>query len=336
MSVDVSGVLERAASLGADLPSCQVVSGPLEWHLDPGHLLISDPNALNASSDGPLDLDSLARNNAQVLLNRVFSLPIVRVEEVTCAELPAPATPLPREKPIPKPKPLTKWEKFAKEKGIVQKKKTSMMWDDVVKDWIPRFGYKKAVAEQTKNWMMPYKGNAPDDEDPFDKAIESKRERVAKNELQRLRNVARNKNVKIPKVGVTPMVEKQTGKNPNDLKKAAELAKKSTASLGKFQPNLPGSLEKNIKPPKGKKRKFDPLVSDTEKDKNMKILEQITSKAPKLDLKKAVGREMFHQDQDRETSKRQTSGKKGKGRFNKKSGERAKKGKASGRGGKRR
>lgn len=32
-----------------------------------------------------------------------------------------------------------------------------MVWDDVVKDWIPRFGYKKAVAEQTKNWMMPYK-----------------------------------------------------------------------------------------------------------------------------------------------------------------------------------
>jgi hypothetical protein len=32
-----------------------------------------------------------------------------------------------------------------------------MVWDDVVKNWVPRFGYKKVKVEQEKNWMMHYK-----------------------------------------------------------------------------------------------------------------------------------------------------------------------------------
>jgi len=98
---------------------------------------------------------------------------------------------LPRAKPIPKPRPPTKWEQYAKEKGIVKKKKTNLVWDDAVRQWVPRYGYKKAKVEETKNWMMEYKGNADDKEDPFEVAREAKRERVAKNELQRLRNIAR-------------------------------------------------------------------------------------------------------------------------------------------------
>ena len=101
-----------------------------------------------------------------------------------------------REKPVPKPKPLTKWEKYAKEKGIQKQKKSKLVWDDVVKEWVPRFGYKKAQAEVEKNWVMEYKEGS--NQDPREKAIEEKRERVAKNELQRLRNIARTKkNVKV-------------------------------------------------------------------------------------------------------------------------------------------
>lgn len=39
---------------------------------------------------------------------------------------------LPREKPAPVPKPLTKWERFAKEKGIQKKKKPRTTWDDTL------------------------------------------------------------------------------------------------------------------------------------------------------------------------------------------------------------
>lgn len=39
---------------------------------------------------------------------------------------------LPRSRAIPKPKPLTKWQEFAKAKGISPKKKnkTKVKWDD--------------------------------------------------------------------------------------------------------------------------------------------------------------------------------------------------------------
>jgi len=63
-----------------------------------------------------------------------------------------------------------------------------------------RYGYKKAKAEEAKTWMMEYKGTAANDDDPFEQAREEKRERVAKNELQRLRNIARAKKVRRDKL----------------------------------------------------------------------------------------------------------------------------------------
>merc|ERR1712203_924756 len=104
------------------------------------------------------------------------------------------------------PKVMTKWEKYAKEKGIDKKKKKDrLVWDDVVQKWIPQFGYKKAQAEADKNWAIPVKHNADPDENPYEKLAEDKREKVAKNELQRLRNLARTKNITVPSVGVAPV-----------------------------------------------------------------------------------------------------------------------------------
>lgn len=40
---------------------------------------------------------------------------------------------IPREKKVPPPKQLTKWEQYAKEKGITKKKKEKKVWDDVLK-----------------------------------------------------------------------------------------------------------------------------------------------------------------------------------------------------------
>lgn len=73
--------------------------------------------------------------------------------------LPPPEQKLPRAKPLPKPRPPTRWEQYAKEKGIQKKTKgkAKLVWDDVVKEWVPRYGYKKAKAEERKNWMMEYK-----------------------------------------------------------------------------------------------------------------------------------------------------------------------------------
>lgn len=65
----------------------------------------------------------MARDNTQILFNAIWELPTERIEEAIVARLPVPTTVLPRSLPVPKPRPLTNWEQFAKEKGIVKKKK---------------------------------------------------------------------------------------------------------------------------------------------------------------------------------------------------------------------
>lgn len=65
----------------------------------------------------------MTRDNTQILFNEIWQLPTERIEETIVARLPTPSTVLPRSLPVPKPRQLTKWEKFAKEKGIVKRKK---------------------------------------------------------------------------------------------------------------------------------------------------------------------------------------------------------------------
>jgi hypothetical protein len=78
-------------------------------------------------------LKDLARDNTQLLLNKIWELPTERVEEAIVAKLPAQTFLLPREKPLPKPKPLTKWQKYAREKGISRIKKSKLSWDETLK-----------------------------------------------------------------------------------------------------------------------------------------------------------------------------------------------------------
>ena len=73
---------------------------------------------------------------------------------------------------------------------------------------------------------------------------------MAKNEHQRLRNIAKTRKVNLPGVGLTPVVSGGGGNAgpptisaSAELLKAADLAKKSTASLGKFQVNIARSLD---------------------------------------------------------------------------------------------
>lgn len=135
-------------------------------------------------------------------MNQIWELPTERVEEAIVVKLPRPIFILPRSKPVPKPRPLTKWESFAKDKGIQKKKRAKLAWDDQLQKWIPRFGYRRAEAEKDKDWVLEVPQNADPYEDQFAKKSEAKGERIAKNELQRLRNIAKSRNVKIPKMGL--------------------------------------------------------------------------------------------------------------------------------------
>ena len=145
--------------------------------------------------------------------------------------------------------------------------------------------------------------------------------------------------MKVPGVGLTPVAGStdkavRTRQEPTELRRAASLAKSSTASLGKFQPDLSSSLEKQAKKNPagtGKKRKFDPLVSAGEKEKNLKILDQVRggncmrllfhyyplaiqvqSKKPKLDVGKAIGAALHVEETERSAQKKKLEAKKGK------------------------
>ena len=114
-------------------------------------------------------LQACARDNAQLLVNQIFNLPVQRDEVVgAVVELPTPETPIPREKHVPEAKPLTKWEKFAKEKGIKKKKKDRKVYNEEKKDFVPAFGYKS--KHDGHDWLIPVKEGVDDPyEDPFTK-----------------------------------------------------------------------------------------------------------------------------------------------------------------------
>lgn len=88
-------------------------------------------------------------------------------------ELPEPITILPREKPLPEPKPTTKWEKFAREKGIKKRKHSRLVWDEISGSYKPR-----QIVKNRKPAIM----DAPADGlNPYKKLNEDKKARIAKN-----------------------------------------------------------------------------------------------------------------------------------------------------------
>ncbi|XP_029935830.1 ribosome biogenesis regulatory protein homolog [Myripristis murdjan] len=326
----VEEVLAKAEQEEAEKLKSIAVQKELDLEFDVGNLLACDKNRVDSREFKEQKkeefLASLARDNTQLLINEIWKQPTERIEEAIVAKLPDPATPLPREKPPPKPRPPTKWEEFAKLKGIQKKKKTNLVWDDVAKEWRRRWGHKR-VNDGTKEWLIEVPETADPNEDQFQKRNKAKKERVAKNELNRLRNIARAQKVKVPGVGLTPTAQQ----SKSDLAKAASVAKTSTASVGRFQDRLPKE-----KAPRntGKKRKFEPLIGDfsSEKQRQLDLLNVMDSKRPKIDITKAVNKQMREEDREQAAARfKKGAGKKGrKGGFSGK----GKGGKGKGKGGK--
>lgn len=110
----------------------------LEYDL--GNLAAFDTHPYKFTNEKELAL--FTRENVQLLVNRLFNLPRTETDSGPLAKLPPPTTIIPREKPLPKPNVETKWEKFAKEKGIQKRKKSRMVFDEAAQDWKPNWGYK--------------------------------------------------------------------------------------------------------------------------------------------------------------------------------------------------
>jgi regulator of ribosome biosynthesis len=106
----------------------------------------------------------------QELFDQIFNLPVTPSDAGPLVELPFPTTKIPREKPPPKPKVPTKWEAFAKEKGIVKKKRSRMVYDEIAKEYRPRWGKDRPLDPKT-DWVLPDKPGQLEEagaSDPFE------------------------------------------------------------------------------------------------------------------------------------------------------------------------
>jgi len=218
----------------------------------------------------------------------------------------------PRELPPPQAKAETKWDKFAKERGISRKEKRSRkVWDEGTQTWAYLTGYQKSSDENNpESWpIMEVKGNEDPYDDPWERARDSKKDRVDKNVMSRMRNEERAGNLvkgttsrtmkakkasreggreggkqDVNKLGAPAgiAVDMQSGtQRGKELTKAALIAtQRSTASLGKFDQIRDGEPERRKAMMLGlKKRKFesgtDKNVIKSESKKNMKLLENV-------------------------------------------------------------
>ena len=143
-------------------------------------------------------LHKSARDNAQLLFNRIFQLDTVDSNDGLLAVLPDadPRDPgcverlLPRHRPVPVPKPETRWEKFAKEKGIKGRKRDRMVLDERTGEYKPRWGYGRA-NDDTNDWAIPVGPHDDPFADPFEARKIAKKERVLKNNLKQMANMDR-------------------------------------------------------------------------------------------------------------------------------------------------
>ncbi|MCJ1288878.1 Rhodanese- sulfurtransferase [Xylographa carneopallida] len=133
------------------------VTKPIPYTFDLGNLLCSDANPLPPS---PTDaqIASAARDCAQALINQLLTTcPITsHPTDGVLLTLPPPTTPLPREKPLPAAKQATTWERFAKKKGIKDRKRGEgkMVYEEATGEWVPKWGYKGRNKDGEGEWIV--------------------------------------------------------------------------------------------------------------------------------------------------------------------------------------
>ncbi|KAJ5752523.1 regulator of ribosome biosynthesis [Penicillium odoratum] len=145
------------------------VDKPTPYTFDLGHLLANDPNPLELPQGESLNdsLRNVARDGAQCLLNQLLTTCNITssAEHGVLLSLPAPQTLLPRHKPLPTPKPPTKWELFARKKGVGKysqrpgvaladkERRKKLVYDEASGEWVPRWGY-KGKNKSEDQWLV--------------------------------------------------------------------------------------------------------------------------------------------------------------------------------------
>eukprot|EP00041_Stephanoeca_diplocostata_P028782 m.832176 g.832176 ORF g.832176 m.832176 type:complete len:339 (-) comp23434_c1_seq1:248-1264(-) len=255
-----------------------------EYYIDRGNLLGIDHRPVDADAikqDREGYILDRTRENTQLLLNAIWDLPIERLDNVYCAKLPEPHFRLPREKRIPEPKAPTRWEEYAASKGIQNKKRSRMVFDEETQEYRPRFGYKSVNNDEPAYIVLP--DQADPYEDQFEKRAESKKARIQKNEKQRLRNLADAR-----KSAEHSHAFKDRSAVKDKLTTAFAITKSSTASAGKFDRKL--ADEPKMKKVAGKGQKRSAVAGDmsAEKSAQLALLNKLQKKPITITTKKGT------------------------------------------------
>lgn len=200
--MDVNQVLQNISEKQQRISSTIDIERNL--NIDVGNLTAWDSEAITVPKAGPEREEyfrQIARDDVQTILNKLYSIDDTEIKDgMKFLKLPPGTTVLPRGKPVPEPKQPTRWEQFARSKGIKSKsdkRRDKLVWDEVADKFLPRYGYKKAENEHQRDWLIEIPDNADPNVDYFAKKNEDKKERIAKNKYQQLRNVAVSRGEKI-------------------------------------------------------------------------------------------------------------------------------------------
>ena len=344
----------RCGWAGAEAGDCSgAFEGDLE--LDLGNLMAYSPAEVDPAAlarDPEAHVAGLAQGMAQALVGRVFELPTTAAPVGRLAALPRPTTQVPRYQRLPSVrKAKTKWQQFAEEKGIQKRKRSKLVWDEREQDWKRRHGYGKAndIAD-----TPVIEGKASDvlGEDPFTKARQDKKERVAKNAAQQLQNSQRasggvrgagrtgggkGKGGDLPATlalssghinagyDKSYLLEGRPGapaarKAPKaDIKRATQAAAASTASMGKFDARARG--EKDISKRGRKQQRLENVaaggkMSDKEVGATKEVIRKLlkTQGEPAINARKAMGQQQVAMERERRSAKARGGAGGGKGR----------------------
>lgn len=276
-----------------------------------GALTIGTSNALNDEY-----LLQKATEGATQLIEALWQLPTQRSDAGPLMTLPTyNALEIPRALPPPPPKAETRWEKFAKERGLPlnKEKRSRKVWDEASKSWKFRHGYEKANSAEgdgggsSHKWpIMEVGANDDPYADPWEKERDAKYKKTEKNRENQLKNqersgmVAKGTTTRIIKsrdaarkvgkeggrqdnqlpAGVPVDMTKKTLRGKPSLSAALKATQASTASLGRFDKMREGEPERKF-PQSKKKRKLTVAAVDTvgprvgEQERGMKVLNKV-------------------------------------------------------------
>lgn len=243
--------------------------------LDIGNLIAFDHRVGLEGSE-----QDIARQGAEVLVRAIFSLPATSSDEGRFVTLPKPTFDLPREKPIPKERTPTKWEQFAKEKGIQKKKRDRLVLDEATGEYVPRYGRNSKNALD-KDVIIPHKEGMGDDYDPFSEKRKEKKKRIQQNKKQNLANIGRAaKRSQLDPIQALDVAKTgASGKKyfpKSALKDTLAIAQKSTASAGRFDKKMKNEPKQKTQ---GRKKKYGSSggsgAVQQEKQRSQKIADRI-------------------------------------------------------------